>query len=67
MALKALGRQLGAASIGPLDVRDYLEVAKWNGLSTDTLKQHMAAMFDHRRFFLFFCILSNPLSIFLLL
>jgi hypothetical protein len=29
--------------IGPLDVRDYLEAAKANGLSTATLKQHMAA------------------------
>ena len=36
--------------IGPLDVRDYLEAAKTNGLSTATLKQHMAAvrmLFDH--------------------
>src|SRR5262245_58889326 len=36
--------------IGPLDVRDYLEAAKVNGLSTATLKQHMAAvrmLFDH--------------------
>jgi integrase/recombinase XerD len=36
--------------IGPLDVRDYLEAAKANGLSTATLKQHMAAirmLFDH--------------------
>jgi hypothetical protein len=30
--------------IGPLDVRDYLEAAKVNGLSTATLKQHMAAV-----------------------
>jgi hypothetical protein len=30
-------------NIGPLDVRDYLEAAKANGLSTATLKQHMAA------------------------
>ena len=38
------------ANIGPLDVRDYLEAAKANGLSTATLKQHMAAirmLFDH--------------------
>jgi len=36
--------------IGPLDVRDYLDAAKANGLSTATLKQHMAAirmLFDH--------------------
>jgi site-specific recombinase XerD len=36
--------------IGPLDVRDYLEAAKANGLSTATLKQHMAAirmLFNH--------------------
>ena len=36
--------------IGPLDVRDYLEAAKGNGLSPATLKQHMAAirmLFDH--------------------
>jgi site-specific recombinase XerD len=36
--------------IGPLDVRDYLEAAKANGLSTATLNQHMAAirmLFDH--------------------
>jgi site-specific recombinase XerD len=36
--------------IGPLDVRDYLEAAKGQGLSTPTLKQHMAAvrmLFDH--------------------
>jgi site-specific recombinase XerD len=36
--------------IGPLDVRDYFEAAKANGLSTATLKQHMAAvrmLFDH--------------------
>jgi len=36
--------------IGPLDVRDYLEAAEANGLSTATLKQHMAAvrmLFDH--------------------
>src|SRR5215468_7717995 len=36
--------------IGPLDVRDYLEAAKANGLSTATLKQHMAAirmLLDH--------------------
>jgi integrase/recombinase XerD len=30
--------------IGPLDVRDYVEAAKTNGLSTATLKQHMAAI-----------------------
>jgi site-specific recombinase XerD len=36
--------------ISPLDVRDYLEAAKANSLSTATLKQHMAAirmLFDH--------------------
>ena len=36
--------------IGPLDVRDYLEAAKSNGLSTAALKQHMVAirmLFDH--------------------
>jgi integrase family protein with SAM-like domain len=36
--------------IGPLDVRDYVEAAKANGLSTATLKQHIAAirmLFDH--------------------
>jgi site-specific recombinase XerD len=36
--------------VGPLDVRDYLEAAKANDLSTATLKQHMAAirmLFDH--------------------
>ena len=40
----------GVPVIGPLDVRDYLEAAKANGLSTATLKQHMAAirmLFDH--------------------
>jgi site-specific recombinase XerD len=34
----------------PLDVRDYLDAAKANGLSTATLTQHMAAiriLFDH--------------------
>jgi Phage integrase, N-terminal SAM-like domain len=34
----------------PLDVRDYLDAAKADGLSTATLKQHMAAirmLFDH--------------------
>jgi site-specific recombinase XerD len=60
---KAYGRALGSffafledggrervQDIGPLDVRDYLEAAKTNGLSTATLKQHMAAirmLFDH--------------------
>src|SRR5215510_13016360 len=60
---KAYGRALGSffaflevggrervQDIGPLDVRDYLEAAKANGLSTATLKQHMAAirmLFDH--------------------
>jgi site-specific recombinase XerD len=60
---KAYGRSLGSffafledggkeriQDIGPLDVRDYLEAAKANGLSTATLKQHMAAirmLFDH--------------------
>src|SRR5262249_2282796 len=37
-------------NIGPLDVRDYLEAAKGQGLSTATLKQPMAAVrtvFDH--------------------
>jgi site-specific recombinase XerD len=43
------GRQR-VQDIGPLDARDYLEAAKANGLSTATLKQHMAAvrmLFDH--------------------
>lgn len=34
----------------PLDVCDYLDVVKANGLSTATLNQHMAAnhmLFDH--------------------
>jgi site-specific recombinase XerD len=59
---RAYGRALGSffafldggkervQDIGPLDVRDYLEAAKANGLSTATLKQHMAAirmLFDH--------------------
>src|SRR5262245_58206311 len=60
---KAYGRSLGSffafvkdggrervQDIGPPDVRDYLEAAKANGLSTATLKQHMAAvrmLFDH--------------------
>jgi integrase len=60
---KAYGRSLGSffafleeggrariQDIGPLDVRDYLEAAKANGLSTATLKQHMAAirmLLDH--------------------
>jgi hypothetical protein len=40
----------GSKSLGPLADRDYLDVAKANGLSTATLKQHMAAirmLFDH--------------------
>src|SRR5215469_13644817 len=54
---RAYGRALGSffafledggkervQDIGPLDVRDYLEAAKANGLSTATLKQHMAAI-----------------------
>jgi len=54
---RAYGRSLGSffafledggraciQDIGPLDVRDYLEAAKANGLSTATLKQHMAAI-----------------------
>jgi len=60
---RAYGRALGSffaflegggkervQDIGPLDVRDYLEAAKANGLSTATLKQHMAAirmLFNH--------------------
>ena len=60
---RAYGRSLGSffafredggkervQDIGPLDVRDYLEAAKANGLSTATPKQHMAAirmLFDH--------------------
>jgi len=60
---RAYGRALGSffafledggrervQDIGPLDVRDYLEAAKANGLSTATLKQHMAAirmLLDH--------------------
>jgi site-specific recombinase XerD len=60
---RAYGRALGSffafledggrerlQDIGPLDVRDYLDAAKVNGLSTATLKQHMAAirmLFDH--------------------
>jgi site-specific recombinase XerD len=60
---RAYGRALGSffaflddggmervQDIGPLDVRDYLEAAKANGLSTASLKQHMAAvrmLFDH--------------------
>ena len=60
---RAYGRALGSffgfledrarervQDIGPLDVRDYLEAAKANRLSTATLKQHMAAvrmLFDH--------------------
>jgi len=54
---RAYGRALGSffafledggrervQDIGPLDVSDYLEAAKANGLSTATLKQHMAAI-----------------------
>ena len=45
------GRRQGpCAGHRPLDVRDYLDAAKANGLSTATLKQHMAAirmLFDH--------------------
>ena len=54
---RAYGRSLGSffayledggrariQDIGPLGVRDYLEAAKANGLSTATLKQHMAAI-----------------------
>jgi site-specific recombinase XerD len=60
---RAYGRALGSffvfledggrervQDIIPLDVRDYLEAAKANGLSTATWKQHMAAvrmLFDH--------------------
>jgi len=60
---KAYGRSLGSffafledggkervRDISPLDVRDYLEAVKADGLSTATLKQHMAAirmLFDH--------------------
>jgi site-specific recombinase XerD len=60
---KSYGRALGSffafmedggkervQDIGPLDVCDYLDAAKTNGLSTATLKQHMAAirmLFDH--------------------
>src|SRR6516164_2934891 len=60
---KAYGRSLGSffafleeggrvrvQDIGPRDVRDYLEAAKANGLSTATLRQHLAAirmLFDH--------------------
>jgi site-specific recombinase XerD len=60
---RAYGRSLGSffaflevggrariQDFGPLDVRDYLEAAKANGLSTATLKQHMAAirmLFNH--------------------
>src|SRR5215470_14881970 len=60
---RAYGRSLGSffafledggkervQDVGPLDVRDYLEAAKANGLSTAILKQHMAAirmLFDH--------------------
>ena len=53
---RAYGRALGSffafledggkdcvQDIGPLDVRDYLDAAKANELSTATLKQHMAA------------------------
>ena len=44
------GGKVRVQDIGPLDVRDYLEAAKANELSTATLKQHMAAirmLFDH--------------------
>ena len=44
------GGRARVQDIGPLDVRDYLEAAKANGLSTATLKQHMAAirmLFNH--------------------
>src|SRR5262245_19671798 len=60
---KAYGRSLGLffafledggrariQDIGALDVRDYLEAAKANGLATATLKQHMVAirtLFNH--------------------
>ena len=60
---KAYGRSLGSffafleeggrvrvQDIGPRDVGDYLEAAKANGLSTATLRQHLAAirmLFDH--------------------
>src|SRR5262249_15869284 len=60
---RAYGRALGSffafledggeervQDIGPLDVRDYLEAAKANGLASATLNQHMAALrmlFDH--------------------
>jgi hypothetical protein len=37
------GGQERVQDIGALDVRDYLEAAKSNGLSIATLKQHMAA------------------------
>src|SRR5262245_53983071 len=43
-------RQGARRDIGPLDLRDYLETAKANGLSTATPQQHMAAirvLFDH--------------------
>jgi site-specific recombinase XerD len=39
-----MGGRERVQDIGPLDVRDYLEAAKANGLSTATLKQHMAAV-----------------------
>ena len=44
-------------------MRDYFEVAKGNELSTDTPKQHMAAvymLFDPPPVFLSFAICSNP-------
>jgi site-specific recombinase XerC len=48
--IEGSGGRARIQEIGPLDVRDYLEAAKANGLSTATLKQHMAAirmLFDH--------------------
>jgi len=49
-------------AIGPLHARDYLEAAKWNRLSTDTLRQHMVAVHAVRPppVFLSFAIWSNP-------
>src|SRR5262245_55447988 len=44
------GGRARVQDIGPLDVRDHLEAAKANGLSTATLKQHIAAirmLFNH--------------------
>jgi site-specific recombinase XerD len=48
--VRADGGRERVQDIGPLDVRDYLEAAKANGLSTATVKQHMAVirmLFDH--------------------